>query len=147
MSVSLTKLTDTQLCKRVADLTHERDEIQRKHDDLVITSATVISELQGKVEALAVESGQIKVAAILLADEAAQIYKRWNLTQQPDGDIIDAQTIHELMCEIHETPATKAAIAEIEARGVEKFAQLMHADISVLDALEFAQELRKESGQ
>ena len=50
MSVKLEKFSVKQLYKLVANLTHERDELQRQHDELVIKSATVISELQGKVE-------------------------------------------------------------------------------------------------
>jgi len=64
---------------------------------------------------LAIENTQIKAAAILLAEESAQIYRRWNHAQQPDGDIIDAQTIHELMCEIYETPVTDDALAVMRA--------------------------------
>ena len=55
MAVTLEKLSVKQLYKSVADLMHERDELQRQHDDLVIKSATVISDLQRKADALAAE--------------------------------------------------------------------------------------------
>ncbi|HFV9275335.1 TPA: ead/Ea22-like family protein [Enterobacter asburiae] len=66
--------------------------------------------------ALAAENAGLKATAILLADEANQVYRRWNLIQQPDGDIVDMQTIHELLCACHETPATDAFLAEVRAQ-------------------------------
>lgn len=71
--------------------------------------------------ALAAENAGLKATAILLADEANQVYRRWNLIQQPDGDIVDMQTIHELLCACHETPATDAFLAEVRAQGVDEF--------------------------
>ncbi|WP_313471260.1 hypothetical protein [Atlantibacter hermannii] len=68
-------------------------------------------------DGLAVENAELKVSAISLADEAAQIYKRWNLTQQPDGDIVDMQTIHETICACHDTPNTDAWVNEQRAAG------------------------------
>lgn len=41
------------------------------------------------------------------------------------------------------TPATDRIYAEIKADGVELFAKEMHADISVDDAREFAEQLRE----
>ena len=73
---------------------------------------------------LAAENAALKIAAIFLADEAAAIYKRWNLIQQPDGDIVDMQTIHELMCACHDTPATDAILASLRAEGVEMLAAI-----------------------
>lgn len=64
---------------------------------------------------LAAENVALKAAAILLADEATQSYRRWNLIQQPDGDIVDMQTIHELLCACHETPTTDRIVAGIKA--------------------------------
>ncbi|HHT0548906.1 TPA: hypothetical protein ACTW9E_001486 [Klebsiella michiganensis] len=72
-------------------------------------------ELAKAYQQLAAENVALKAAAILLADEAAQIYRRWNLIQQPDGDIVDMQTIHELLCACHETPATDRIVAGIKA--------------------------------
>lgn len=66
--------------------------------------------------ALAAENAGLKATAILLADEANQVYRRWNLIQQPDGDIVDMQTIHELLCACHETPATDAFLAEVRTQ-------------------------------
>ncbi|MCW4988372.1 hypothetical protein [Enterobacter mori] len=75
-----------------------------------------IDNLQMQNEKLAAENAGLKVATIFLADEASQVYKRWNLIQQPDGDIVDMQTIHEAVCACHETPATDAFLAEVRAQ-------------------------------
>lgn len=77
-----------------------------------------IENLQMQVEKLAAENTGLKATAILLADEANQVYRRWNLIQQPDGDIVDMQTIHELLCACHETPATDAFLAEVRASAI-----------------------------
>ncbi len=79
-------------------------------------------ELEAKCAALAAENAGLKAATIFLVDEASQVYKRWNLIQQPDGDLVDMQTIHETVCACHETPATDAFLAEVRAQGVEMFA-------------------------
>ena len=31
-----------------------------------------------------------------LLSEAAEVYRRYNTTQQPDGDLVDFQTLHEV---------------------------------------------------
>ncbi|EFH8448821.1 hypothetical protein GHR28_04890 [Escherichia coli] len=112
-------------------------------------------ELQEHLKALVAENLAIKSAAILLADESVQIYKRWNLTQQPDGDIVDMQTIHELLCACHETPATDSILREAEARGVDKaiehlltkFACTGHVGVPAM-ALEYlARQLRGGNGE
>ncbi|WGA03119.1 hypothetical protein NFK84_15515 [Enterobacter ludwigii] len=125
-----------------------------------------IENLQMQVEKLAAENTGLKATAILLADEANQVYRRWNLIQQPDGDIVDMQTIHELLCACHETPATDAFLAEVRAQGVERLANAWYAianetdpgisisDSSRLkyrqradDAADFANEIRQEAAQ
>ncbi|TCZ61644.1 hypothetical protein [Klebsiella grimontii] len=75
-------------------------------------------ELAKAYQQLAAENVGLKAAAILLADEATQSYRRWNLIQQPDGDIVDMQTIHELLCACHETPATDRIVAGIKASAI-----------------------------
>lgn len=105
-----------------------------------------ISALEARCAALAAESAGLKVSAIFLADEAVQVYKRWNLTQQPDGDIVDMQTIHETICACHETPATGAFLAEVRAQGVEMLTADRRSewmDSYIDDANEFAAQIRK----
>lgn len=78
-------------------------------------------ELEAKCNALAAENAGLKAATLFLADEASQVYKRWNLIQQPDGDLVDMQTIHEAVCACHETPATDAFLAEVRASARKDF--------------------------
>ncbi len=92
--------------------------LEKKLTDMAVQLANA----ESKCRELAAENAALKVSAIFLADEAVQIYKRWNLTQQPDGDIVDMQTIHETICACHETPATDAYLAEVRAQGVEMLA-------------------------
>jgi len=102
-----------------------------------------IDNLEMKLAQMTAESAGLKVATIFLADEASQVYKRWNLIQQPDGDIVDMQTIHEAVCACHETPATDAFLAEVRAQGVEMFADdLLCPDLDST-IREFASQLRK----
>lgn len=100
-----------------------------------------IENLQMQVEKLAAENAGLKAATIFLADEASQVYKRWNLIQQPDGDIVDMQTIHEAVCACHETPATDAFLAEVRARAIDSLVDIktkqladMHPDTHAFGA-------------
>ncbi|WP_053088679.1 hypothetical protein [Citrobacter freundii] len=120
---------------RAADATIHNLEL--KLTDLAVQLANA----ESKCRELAAENSEVKVASILLADEAAQIYKRWNLTQQPDGDIVDAQTIHELMCACHETRSTDAFLAEVRASAIDNLVDIktkqladMHPDTHAFGA-------------
>ena len=121
------------------------EQLQSQNAELAVQLANA----ESKCRELAAECSEVKVAAILLADEAAQIYKRWNLTQQPDGDIVDMQTMQEMLCACHETPATDAFLAEMRAQGVEMCAdRLLSTDDIGIDSeyqlmREFAAQLRK----
>ena len=151
-----------QLAERNAELITKNEELQRKYDDLVITSATVISELQRKVEALAAEVQAIRWAS-------GQVYARGynhghlntvdGLPYSEEKDLVIR--VGETLCEYIDPDycgvATDAIIAEIEARGVDKF-----ADVTIKIGTEeqapsiifagkqaqlFAEQLRKESGE
>ena len=123
-----------------------------------------VAQGEARCAALAAENAGLKATAILLADEANQVYRRWNLIQQPDGDIVDMQTIHELLCACHETPATDIFLAEVRAQGVEMFAKAQEkiADEELIGAnfdlslrfrgmsnaaKKFAAQLRQEAAQ
>lgn len=100
----------------------------------------VVAELEAKCEELAAENVAMKTAAIFLSDEAAEIYRRWNLIQQPDGDIIDMETIQDLSCACHETPATDSFLAEARAQGVDSavgtiMVHMNHQHVAVAEAL------------
>ncbi|MEX3170767.1 hypothetical protein AB4M04_01545 [Serratia quinivorans] len=94
-----------------------------------------------KCDALAVENAELKLKAAELVQEASTVYAAYNATiREPDGDSADFQTLHEMHCVI-ETPATSAALAAIEARGVDqlierKLKQLanMHPDTHAFGA-------------
>ncbi|AYN25725.1 hypothetical protein D8682_26505 [Buttiauxella sp. 3AFRM03] len=100
-------------------------------------------------DALVVDCDELKKTGKALIDEACHVYRRYNKTQLPDGDIVDEQTIHELSNAINTTFATDAAIANIQAQGVDRLADhlsglnVMASETSVR---EFASQLRKETG-
>lgn len=80
--------------------------------------------LKAERDALAVENAALKSKAAELVHEASEVYSAYNATiREPDGDFMDMQTLYEM--QRIETPATSAALASIEARGVEKFADRM----------------------
>lgn len=157
------KLTYDEMELRLSDALQREDCLKAKLslvNDLMAVAEQVNKLAQESAEALvkerdglAVENAELKVSAISLADEAAQIYKRWNLTQQPDGDIVDMQTIHETICACHDTPNTDAWVNEQRAVGVEKFAAHLRtndnerspAKLLALGAEEFAAQLRSKS--
>ncbi|EMP7138391.1 hypothetical protein ROV06_004094 [Serratia marcescens] len=77
--------------------------------------------LKAERDALAVENQALKAKAAELVHEASEVYSAYNDTiREPDGDFMDMQTLYEM--QRIETPATSAALAAIEVRGVEKFA-------------------------
>lgn len=79
--------------------------------------------LEKKLADMAAESNAIKDAAKSLLSEASIIYSKYNETQQPDKDLVDMQTLHELQVAMSETPATDAFTRELMANGVESGAE------------------------
>jgi len=163
MSVSLNKLTYAQQFKRIADLTHERDEIQRKHDDLVITSATVISELQRQVEALAVECHSAKTLLRKIHGESYDSDHEFGKSVYEKDTYFELQDFIENQSDVGtSTPATDTDIAEIKARQFDYAESVVRNEISGLKERsptlremgcianhfhDLSVELRKESGQ
>ncbi len=81
---------------------------------------------QKRADALAVENAALKSKAAELVHEASEIYSAYNATiKEPDGDFMDMQTLYEMQC--IETPTTDAALAAIQAQGVEKSAAALDA--------------------
>lgn len=76
-------------------------------------------ELEKKLADVVVESNAIKDAAKSLLSEASIVYSKYNETQQPDKDLVDMQTLHELQVAMSETPATDAFTREMMAKGVD----------------------------
>lgn len=125
------------------------------------------SELQRKAEALTAENSGLSSAAECLLHEASEVYRAYNKTQLPDGNLVDEQSLQEVYDAINATPATDAALAEIRAQGVEMFVNKILSELrsagggngyhtnfypELADHLEskgsdFSSELRKESGQ
>ncbi|EMP7134689.1 hypothetical protein ROV06_000287 [Serratia marcescens] len=106
----------------VSELTSSQ-QINAQTLQVKLTMAETIKELTDRVNALAVENAALKSKAAELVHEASEVYSAYNATiKEPDGDFMDMQTMHEMKC--IETPATDAALAAIQALGVEKFADM-----------------------
>ncbi|HIE1341539.1 TPA: hypothetical protein ACXJUU_000963 [Serratia marcescens] len=88
-----------------------------------MTEVLTYEALKAERDALAVENAALKSKAAELVHEASEVYSAYNATiREPDGDFMDMQTLYEMQC--IETPATDAALAAIQAQGVEKFADM-----------------------
>lgn len=107
-----------------------------------------VSALEAERDALAVENAELKSKAAELVHEASEVYSAYNATiKEPDGDFMDMQTLYEM--QRIETPATDAALAAIQAQGVEKLIKLkmeqlasMHPDTHAFGAI--AESLRAQ---
>lgn len=75
--------------------------------------------LEKKLADVVAESNAIKDAAKSLLSEASIVYSKYNEMQQPDKDLVDMQTLHELQVAMSETPATDAFLHELMAKGVD----------------------------
>lgn len=71
---------------------------------------------------LAAENVGLIRSAECLLHEASEVYRAYNKTQLPDGDLVDGQSLQEVWDAINATPATDAYLAGIKADGVEEFA-------------------------
>lgn len=113
---------------------------------------------------LAAENVGLIRSAECLLHEASEVYRAYNKTQLPDGDLVDGQSLQEVWDAINATPATDRIVAGIKADGVEKFAesqkeyvrqhrnemdQVLRAAYagSALVAERFAQQLREGAGK
>ncbi|ENJ4905488.1 hypothetical protein AB1L33_003165 [Klebsiella pneumoniae] len=70
---------------------------------------------------LAAENVGLIRSAECLLHEASEVYRAYNKTQLPDGDLVDGQSLQEVWDAINATPATDAYLAGIKADGVEEF--------------------------
>lgn len=75
--------------------------------------------LEKKLADMAAESNAIKDAAKSLLSEASIVYSKYNETLQPDKDLVDMQTLHELQVAMSETPATDAFINSLMGKSVD----------------------------
>ena len=95
---------------------------------------------------LAAENVGLIRSAECLLHEASEVYRAYNKTQLPDGDLVDGQSLQEVWDAINATPATDAYLAGIKADGVEMARDHIAQTIcpnheTVLK--EFAQQLRE----
>ncbi|HGL6403758.1 hypothetical protein [Citrobacter koseri] len=124
-------------------------------------SAALVSDLASQLEvqlvrsnALAAENAGLIRSSEILLHEASEVYRSYNKTQLPDGDLVDEQSLQEVYDAINATPATDAFLAEVRAQGVEmlntqfkKCTGMLYADSVVSTAEHFAAQLRNGGAQ
>lgn len=74
-------------------------------------------DLQDHLRQLAAENVGLIRSAECLLHEASEVYRAYNKTQLPDGDLVDGQSLQEVWDAINATPATDAYLAGIKADG------------------------------
>ncbi|MBT1874458.1 hypothetical protein KK007_08390 [Enterobacter hormaechei subsp. xiangfangensis] len=83
-------------------------------------------ELEAKCAALAVENAGLISSSECLLHEASEVYRAYNKTQLPDGDLVDEECLQGVYDAINATPATDAWLAEVRAQakadGVQEYA-------------------------
>lgn len=82
---------------------------------------TKVMALAKAYQQLAAENVGLIRSAECLLHEASEVYRAYNKTQLPDGDLVDGQSLQEVWDAINATPATDAYLAGIKADGVEEF--------------------------
>ncbi|MCS3430054.1 hypothetical protein [Klebsiella sp. BIGb0407] len=157
MTINFESLTINQLAACNAELqskyqavVDELDQVSNENTQLKLALTTAMESVTNSLHVLRVETERsnalaVENAQLRAAIEFATAPDMW--VEQHDGmlDYRYTEWYVDVLNTALETPVTEAAITEIKAQGVEDFAKLMHADISESDALEFAQQLRKES--
>lgn len=91
--------------------------------------AQLISDLASQLEvqyvrsnALAAENAGLIRSSEALLHEASEVYRAYNKTQLPDGDLVDEQSLQDVYDVINATPATDALLAEMRASVLDEFA-------------------------
>lgn len=128
-------------------------------------SAALVSDLASQLEvqlarsnALAAENAGLIRSSEILLHEASEVYRAYNKTQLPDGNLVDEQSLQEVYDAINATPATDAFLAEVRAQGVEEFVMdftepavmnngTFYNEDLVEASNEFAAQLRQEAAQ
>lgn len=70
---------------------------------------------------LAAENVWLIRSAECILHEASEVYRAYNKTQLPDGDLVDGQSLQEVWDAINATPATDRIVAGIKADGASEF--------------------------
>ncbi|MDS6613561.1 ead/Ea22-like family protein [Klebsiella pneumoniae] len=74
-------------------------------------------DLAKAYQQLAAENVGLIRSAECLLHEASEVYRAYNKTQLPDGDLVDGQSLQEVWDAINATPATDRIVAGIKADG------------------------------
>lgn len=69
-------------------------------------------------DALAAENAGLIRSSEILLHEASEVYRAYNKTQLPDGDLVDEQSLQEVYDAINATPATDTFLAEVRAGAI-----------------------------
>lgn len=69
-------------------------------------------------DALAAENAGLIRSSEILLHEASEVYRAYNKTQLPDGDLVDEQSLQEVYDAINATPTTDAFLAEVRASAI-----------------------------
>lgn len=88
-------------------------------------SAALVSDLASQLEvqlvrsnALAAENAGLIRSSEILLHEASEVYRSYNKTQLPDGDLVDEQSLQEVYDAINATPTTDTFLAEVRASAI-----------------------------
>lgn len=113
-----------------------------------------IDNLEMKLAQMAAENAGLISSSECLLHEASEVYRAYNKTQLPDGDLVDEQCLQMVYDAINATPTTDAFLGEVWAQGVEMFAEQQRSFIgkpskndaassySSREAIKFADQLR-----
>ncbi|MDM2958765.1 hypothetical protein [Citrobacter sp. CK202] len=80
-------------------------------------------------DALAAENAGLISSSECLLHEASEVYRAYNKTQLPDGDLVDEQCLQEVYDAINATPTTDAFLAEVRAHDLNAFIQHHRAEL------------------
>lgn len=80
-----------------------------------------VEKLRAEREQLAAENVGLIRSAECILHEASEVYRAYNKTQLPDGDLVDGQSLQEVWDAINATPATDRIVAGIKADGASEF--------------------------
>ncbi|WP_407084631.1 hypothetical protein [Pluralibacter gergoviae] len=90
-----------------------------------VTSPNRIDALVAEVEKLRTEREQLAAenvglirSAECILHEASEVYRAYNKTQLPDGDLVDGQSLQEVWDAINATPTTDRIVAWIKADAI-----------------------------
>jgi hypothetical protein len=82
-----------------------------------------IDNLEMKLAQMAAENAELISSSECLLHEASEVYRAYNKTQLPDGDLVDEQCLQMVYDAINATPTTDAFLAEVRASALDEFAK------------------------